>query len=94
MYQSASLFGEELIEQSTKRKEAVKVPFHLIESVRQLMVTAAFFQSILCEITVVSVLLTTLSYVPDNSVKHTASAALRDSFTTRKCSFSHPSILL
>ena len=43
------------------------MPFHLIEGVRQQML-AAFFQSIHCELTVVSVLLTTLIFVPDNNV--------------------------
>jgi len=69
------------------------VPFHLSERVRQQMLTAAFFQSIHCEITVVSVLLTKLSFVRDNSVKHAASPALRDCFSTRKRSFSHLLVL-
>lgn len=69
------------------------MPFHLSERVRQQMLTAAFFQSIHCEITVVSVLLTKLSFVRDNSVKHAASPALRDCFSTRKRSFSHLLVL-
>ena len=66
------------------------VLFHLIEGVRQQMLTAAFFQPIHCEIAVVSVLLTALSFVPDNSVKHAASPALRDCFTALQVRFVSP----